>query len=274
LSLKIRNTKDLIAPDSFRFVGLLYGLPGSGKTTWIGTCPAQETGIAACDLGNGNGLLTIADKGIDAIEPENLTELEKFCKGEVFPDKKILVLDNLSTMARTIVKDAALAIPINGSPTRKFGVPDMKDYGTIAEMIRKILVVLIQANPTKHIIVTAHEKYDRPNENDPPGSESRIGPELSGQMFTAAPSMFDFVLRLRTRPVLKNPADAKSRFIQRYFQTQQEVGLIAKARAQAKDKAILDREVIFDLGNNEGTFPDLLKKITDGYRLEGYSGKV
>lgn len=231
----------------------------------MGTCPPEETGIAACDLGTGSGLLPITEKPFDYIEPETLTDLEKFAKGEVFPNKKVLVLDNLSTMTRTLVKDAALAIPINGSAARRFGVPDLKDYGTIAEMVRRILIVLIQANPTKHIIVTAHEKYDRPGENDPPGTESLVGPELSGQLFTAAPSMFDFVLRLRTRSLLRNPADAKSRYSQRFFQTNQQSGVIAKCRATVNKKALLDAEEVFDLDSGAGSFPTLVQKIIAGY---------
>jgi AAA domain len=218
-------------------------------------------------MGTGSGLLPVCERSFAYIEPENLSDLEKFAKGEVFPDKKILVLDNLSTMAKTIIKDAALSIPINGSATRKYGVPDLKDYSTMAEMVRRILIVLINANPTKHILVTAHEKYDRPNENDAPGTESLVGPELSGQLFTAAPSMFDFVLRLRTRSLLRNPSDPKSRYAQRYFQTNQEPGIIAKCRAQVNKKPLLDREELFDLDTGEGSFPALLKKITDGYSV-------
>jgi AAA domain len=232
----------------------------------VGTCPPEDTGIAACDLGTGSGLLPISEKPFDYIEPESLSDLEKFAKGEIFKDKKILVLDNLSTMARTLIKDAALKIPISGSVTRQYGVPDLKDYSVMAEMIRRILIVLISANPTKHIIVTAHEKYDRPNENDAPGTESLVGPELSGQLFTAAPSMFDFVLRLRTRSLLRNPADPKSRFAQRYFQTNQEPGIIAKCRATVNKKALLDREEVFDLDSGAGSFPSLLNKITEGYK--------
>jgi hypothetical protein len=245
---------------------LVYSLPGTGKTTWVGTCPPEDTGIAACDLGAGSGLLPICERAFEYIEPTDLNDLEKFAKGEVFPTKKILVLDNLSTMAKTIVKDAALAIPINGSTTRKYGVPDLKDYSTMAEMVRRIVITLINANPTKHIIVCAHEKYDRPNESDAPGTESLIGPELSGQLFTAAPSMFDFVLRLRTRSLLRNPADAKSRYAQRYFQTNQEPGIIAKCRATVNKKALLDREEPFDLDSGAGSFPSLLDKIIRGYQ--------
>lgn len=264
--MKVQNTRQLIDPSKFRFVGLVYSLAGTGKTTWVGSCPVKETGIAACDLGTGSGLLPIADKGFDYCEPENLVDLEKFAKGEVFPDKKILVLDNLSTMARTIVKDAALAIPRNGDAVRKFGVPDIKDYGAIAEMIRRTLVLLIDGNPDKHILVTAHEKYDRPNENDPPGTQSLIGPELAGQMFLAAPSMFDFVLRLRTRSLLRNPADAKSRYSQRFFETNQKDGVIAKCRAYHDKKSLLDQEEVFDLETGAGGFPALLEKIVKGYQ--------
>jgi len=246
---------------------LLYGLPGSGKTQWIGTCPPEETGIAACETGVGKGLLTIADLGFECCEPENLNELEKFCRGDVFPSKRILVLDSLSSMAKTFVKDAALAIPRKQgeSPKRKLGIPELDDYGSIGEMTRKLINILCQANPTKHIIVTATEKYDRPNENDPPGTESLIGPDLAGQMFLGAPAMFDFVLRLRTRPKLRNPSDAKSRYNERYFLTTQESGVIAKCRSNSKGVPLLDREEIFDLTTGQGSFPYILDKILKGY---------
>ena len=168
-------------------------------------------------------------------------------------------------MARTIVKDAALAIPRNSDAVRKFGVPDMKDYGAIAEIIRRILVTLIHENPTKHILVAAHEKYDRPNENDAPGTESLVGPDLAGQMFLAAPSVFDFVFRLRVRSLLRNPADAKSRYLQRYLQCAPASGVMAKCRAHVKGKQVLDAEEPIDLESGQGTFPQLLEKIKAAY---------
>lgn len=170
-------------------------------------------------------------------------------------------------MARTIVKDAALSIPRNSDAVRKFGVPDMKDYGAISEIIRRILVTLINANPAKNIIVVAHEKYDRPNENDPPGTESLVGPDLAGQMFLAAPSVFDFVFRLRVRSLLSNPADAKSRFLQRYLQCAPAPGVMAKCRAHVGGKSVLDPEEPIDLASGQGTFPALLNKIKAAYTV-------
>lgn len=267
MSLVVKNTKSYIDPKTFRMVALVYGLPGVGKTSWVGTLPPDRTGIAACETGNGKGLLTIAEKGFECVEPENLLELEKFCRGDVFPDKDVLVLDSLSAMTRTLIKDAALKIPrkMGESDKRRMGIPELDDYGAIGEMTRKILVILTGANPSKHIIVTATEKYDRPNENDPPGTESLIGPDLAGQMFLGAPACFDFVFRLRTRPVLRNASDAKSRYSQRYFITQQMSGIIAKCRSNASGKPLLDAEEIFDPSTGAGTFQFFLDKILAGY---------
>jgi hypothetical protein len=267
LSLKIRNTREYIDPDKFRMVALIYSLPGCGKTSWVGTCPPEDTGIAACETGNGKGLLTIADRGFECVEPSDLNELEQFCSGKVFPNKKVLVLDSLSAMYKTFIKDAALKIPrrMGESDKRKLGIPELDDYGAIGEMTRRLLNVFMNANPDKHLIVTATEKYDRPNENDAPGTESLIGPDLAGQMFLGSAAMFDFVLRLRTRPKLRDPKDPKSRYGERYFLTQQESGTIAKCRSNSKGVPLLDREEVFDLTDHRGTFPYLLNKILAGY---------
>lgn len=249
-------------------VAMIYSLSGVGKTSWIGTLDPETTAIAACETGNGKGLLSIADKGFQCIEPENLNELEAFCSGKVFPNKKALVLDSLSAMAKTFIKDAALKIPRRGgeSDKRKLGIPELDDYGSIAEITRKLLNILMGANPDKHIIVTALEKYDRPNENDPPGTDSLIGPDMAGQMFLASPGMFDFVFRMRTRQKLRNAADAKSRYVERYFQTQQAQGVLAKCRSNSNGVSLLAPEEVFDLQTGEGTFPFLIKKILDGYK--------
>lgn len=269
MSLKIRNTKEFIDPEKFRMVALVYGLPGTGKTSWIGTLPPKETGIAACETGLGKGLLSIAERGFECVEPSDLNELEKFCRNEIFPGKKAIVLDSLSAMYKTFIKDAALKIPrrMGESDKRRLGIPELDDYGAIGEMTRRVLNILINSNPDKHIIVTSTEKYDRPNENDPPGTESLIGPDLAGQLFLGAPAMFDFVLRLRTRPKLRDPKDPKTKYSERYFLTQQESGTIAKCRSNSKGVALLDREEIFDQQTGQGSFEYLLNKILKGYSL-------
>lgn len=267
--MKIHNTRDYLNPENFRFVGMIYGLPGTGKTAWIGTCDPKITGIAACETGVGNGLLTIAKQGFDHIIPKNMSDLEQFCNGEVFPDKKILVIDSITAMASTFIKDAVLAIPRGRGDTekRKAGVLELDDYGTLAGFTGKLLNRLLVRNPDKHIIVTAKEKYNRADENDAPGTDSMFGPMLAGSMFSEAPAFFDFVLRMRTRSLLKDPKDAKSRYNQRFFMTDREQGTIAKCRSNnGKGKALLDKEEIIDLETGQGSFDYLINKILAGYR--------
>lgn len=263
MSLTIKRTKDLVTAENFRWKVLVYGLPGVGKTEWM--AGAEDIGVAASETGQGNGLLTVASKDIEYIEPENLRELEAFCKGEVFKGKKARGLDSLTEMNNTFVKAAALAIPRTRgeSAKRNKGVPELDDYGVMGEITRKLLRDLLALDA--HIIVTATERYKGPDAETGQG-ETLIGPELPGQLFTGATAMFDTVLRLKTRQKLRDPRDAKSRYVERYFVTQPDgQGTIAKCRNSINGKPLLEKEEVFDPATGRGTFKYLLDKILAGY---------
>lgn len=263
MSLTLRNSRDLITPDNIKLKILVYGLPGVGKTEFLRSVPGIH--IAACETGQGKGLLTIASAGVPYVEPENLAEIEKVCSGSVFPNASALGIDSLSAMAGTFIKDAALKLPrMKGdSDKRKIGVPELDDYGTMGEMTRKLIARAI-ALPG-HLIVTATERYKGPDPETGQG-ESMIGPDLPGALMAGSSAMFDFVFRLRTRPKLRDPKDAKSRYIERYFVTQPDgLGTIAKCRSSLNGKALLDKEEVFDPESGAGTFPFLLDKILKGY---------
>jgi hypothetical protein len=128
MAMDIKNSKQLLDPKNFKIKMLIYSLPGLGKTQFLGTAndiAPNALGVGACEWGHGKGLLTIADKGIDYVEPENMRDLEAFCKGQIFKDKQVLGLDSLSAMAKTFVKDYALTIPRSrgDSPKRSLGIP-------------------------------------------------------------------------------------------------------------------------------------------------------
>jgi len=272
LSLQIQNTKTLIEPEKLKLKVLVYSLPGCGKTTWAGTAP--NPGFAACETGHGNGLLSIADAGYDYVTPTSLSDFEAFAGGGIFKDKETLVLDSLSAMVKSFIKDFALAIPRKqgDSEKRRKGVPELDDYGVMGEITRRTLGRLIDCNPDKHIIVTATERYDKP---DPENGQAEliIGPDLPGQMFLGSTAMFDIVLRLRTRPMLRDKNDAKSRYTERYFITQSDgKGTVAKCRNNVTLKPLLEQEEIFDPATGKGTFMDLLNKIRKGY-IDSLKGK-
>jgi len=262
MSLIIRNTNEIIKPAGFKFKLLVFGLPGSGKTLFASG--ARNPGIAACETGSGKGLLTVADRGMDFVEPTTYADFEAFCSGQIFKDKDTLVVDSLSDMVKTFIKDHALTFPRakGESPKRRAGVPELDDYGVMGELTRRLLRRLLDQD--KHIVVTATMRIDKPDAESGQG-EMLIGPDLPGQMFLGAPAMFDFVFYLRTRPMLRDPKDAKTRYSERYFQTEQAASILSKCRGTKDGKAILAAEEIFDPASGRGTWEMLYKKLTDGY---------
>lgn len=261
MSLALKNTRDLVKPENFKAKILVYAMPGSGKTTFLGT--AKDVLIGACETGEGSGLLPLADKGINYTQLSSYDDFGVFCSG-AFTKKveaegtkvDVLGLDSLSDMARTFIKDKALSFPRKqgDSQKRHAGVPELDDYGVIAELTRRHLRMLIEQG--KHVVVTALMKFDKA---DPEKGEtdSWIGPDLAGQMFLGAPAMFDLVLCLRSEK------GAKGRI--RYFITDTEGSYIAKCRPSLVNVQLLDKREPFNLETGEGTFPRLMEKILTKY---------
>lgn len=265
MSLTIRNTRELIDPAKLKLKMLIYALPGSGKTTFLSSVPG--IGVAACETGHGKGLLSIASAGLDFVEPTSVTEFEAVCAGKVFPDHPAVGVDSLSDMTRTFIKEYALAMPrVRGnSLKRQAGVPELDDYGVMGEKTRSLLRKLLDQD--KHVVVTATLRVDKPSAEEPSaaGQPTLIGPDLPGQMFLGSMAMFDLVLCLRTRSVLRDPRDAKSRYNQHYFITQSQGAFQAKNRLGIDGKSFLPAEVPFDVASGEGTFPYFLKKAREEY---------
>lgn len=253
MSLVIKNTRDLINPKDFKLKVLVFGLYGSGKTTFMSTFPNLGAGV--CETGHGKGALSAATKEFDYTDLASYADFDAFCSGTIFKDKESLGLDSLSEMVKTFIKDKALAIPRSKGETQKrqLGVPELDDYGVMGELTRKLVRKLL--DQPKHIVVTSGLRIDKPDADTGQG-ETLIGPDLSGQMFLGSTAMFDLCLCLRTRSVLRDPKDAKSRYTQRYFLTENNgSGILAKNRLSVQGgKSFLPSEVIFDPDTNQGTF--------------------
>lgn len=268
MSLEIQNTSTITTPENFRFVALIYALPGTGKSTWAASAP--NPGIIACETGNGAGLLSVADKNLDFVTPTSFAEWETACGGTLFKDKDTLVIDSVSEMYRTFIKDYALTIPRSRgeSPKRRLGVPELDDYGTMGEILRRTARKIIDTNPDKHIIFTATEKYDKADPENGQ-AETLIGPDLPGAMMLGCTAMFDFVLRMRVRSKLRNPQDAKTRYIERYLISQPDgQGSIVKCRGNKPDGSgtpLLDAEEVVNPATGVGMIPFLLDKLIKGY---------
>jgi AAA domain-containing protein len=249
----------LISPSSLKLKILLTGRPGVGKTSWAATAP--NPGIAACETGHGDGLLSVAAKGLAYIQPSTLWDFEAICTGGVFKDKDTIVLDSLSAMVKTFIREYAVAMPRRGvdSPKRKAGVPELDDYMVIAEVTRRLLSALLDLD--KNIIVTALEK----TEKDENGVITGIGPDLPGQLFLGAPALFDGAYYLKTRSKLRIPGQATSRYTEHYLITGADGVHIAKERNNTGGVSPLAYEEVFDVKTGQGDFTYIRNKILASY---------
>lgn len=269
MALVLKNTKDLLNPEKFKLKILIYGLHGSGKTTFLSTVP--NIGIGASETGFGKGMLGLAGENLDYTEINSYDDFDSFCSGTVYKEKSAYGLDSLSDIVKTYVKAKALSFPRQKGESlkRNAGCPEIDDYGVMGELTRKLLRKLIDTD--KHIVVTSGLRIDKPDPENGQG-EMLIGPDLAGQMFLGSTAMFDLVLCTRTRPVLDRAGDAKSRRTEYYFITNSPGnGIIAKNRLGVKGgKSFLPQEVVINIDKEHpeketGTFPWLLKTALDAY---------
>lgn len=269
MPLKLQNTRELVAPDKLRLKILIYGFPGSGKTTFLASSNNPEKNLrlltGSCETGHGRGLLSVAYAGFDFCELNNYAEFEEFCTGVPGKGYDVIGLDSLSWANKTFVKDKALSMPRakGESQKRALGIPEIDDYGTMGELSRKLIQRLI--DQPQHVVVTAGLRIDRPDADN--GGETLVGPDLPGQMFLGSTAMFDLVLCMRTRSVLRDPRDAKSRYTERYFVTENTGGILAKNRLSVSDKGLsfMPSEVIVNLEKGQGTFGWILDQAQVAY---------
>ena len=268
MPLHIKNSKTLISPDNFKLKVLITGLSGSGKTTWASGTP--NPGYAACETGYGNGILPVANKGIDFCEPSSYDELVQVCTGQIFKDKQSVVLDSFSEICKTSVKDKALSVPrkFGDSVKRELGVAELDDYQVMGEIGRRLLRQILLLD--KHVVVTSLFRPFAPAEFNEKGVQTRGekigGPDLPGSLALGVAAMFDHVLHLNIRSAVRKGKDGKDeRYPQRILTTVGSDKLLAKSRSSIDDAQILPGEIVFDPATGTGTWADIFKRISDFY---------
>lgn len=261
--MELKNTNSLVTPESLKWKVLVIGRPGVGKTTWLSGVPG--IGIAACETGHGSGLLSIAHDGVDFVEPKTFTDFRSICLNtfQPFQSKTAIGLDSLTAMTKSFIKDHVLTnFPSRNQKEalrRQAGVMTGFDYGDCADVTRTLLNQLL--GQQRHVVVTCLEK----TEKDENGVVTSIGPDLPGQLALGAPALFDTVLYLKARKVLRDPRDPRSAYYERYFVTSADGVHVAKDRNSAGSRAFLSPEEIFDPTTGAGTFNTLFKKILAGH---------
>lgn len=265
MALQIRKSRELISPDKLKLKVLLVAPPGFGKTTWIANTPKPLLGVS--EEGHGKGLLSVAYKDLDYVELNSYEDFDSFCSGSVLKGYETGACDSLSNVARTLVKSKALSVPRTKGESlkRTLGVPELDDYGTMGELTRKLTKKLI--DQPQHVVCTATVRINAPDPEERPfQTDTMIGPDFPGSMFLGSTAMFDIVLNGRERICLRDPKDAKSRYKERYWLTENQGGFLAKNRLCVDEAgSFLPTELVYDLEKNTGTFDDIYRRAVEAY---------
>src|SRR5258708_29903229 len=131
MALILHNTRDLLNPEKFKLKILVYGLHGSGKTTFLSTVP--NIGIGASETGFGKGLIGLAGEDLDYTEINSYEDFDSFSSGAVYKEKSAYGRDSLSEIVKTYGKAKALSVPrLKGESVKgNAGCPEIEDYGVM-----------------------------------------------------------------------------------------------------------------------------------------------
>jgi hypothetical protein len=189
-----------------RFVGILWGPVGSGKTPLAATAPGRITYL----MFDVDGWKTIAHlKHVDVIDLsgqddkiidqfENISSVEANLKPFFDdPEQSTLVLDSI-----TSYMDKALTrgiVRVGSTPKERPTnlAPGLRGYGARAMLIRQAVMNLhaLCARYGKHFILTAHEKQDL----NADGTVSEITMLLGGEAYVQVPKNFSEVWRVSNK---------------------------------------------------------------------------
>lgn len=249
--LGVRNTKDLITPDT-KMCELNYAPAKWGKTTYAATLDGmtkavhgKPTLIIAVECADGGGTMSIRKCGVDFVQPTTLAKLDEVI-GLLGSDEEYggVVLDNTYDVVKSFVQPYALSLPCRENvSTRKEGVPTRSDYQVMGELLRTRLtrLVALTVHPNlkvrKHLLVTGLLK----KKEDENGVISFIGPDLPGAMATSSPAVFQTV----TSITVKNEVVGGQRTTKRLLQVSPNAGgmIVGDRMGVLPDQCELDKLV-------------------------------
>ena len=218
-NLEIRNTRDLIGPDT-RICTLLYSPAKFGKTELASSLSEITTKyrgkpclVIACEVAEGGGTMSISRKGLDYVTPSNFNEMEGLI-AQLATDETYggVILDNATDYVIRIVRPHALKFPAKERVlgAREVGVPVRSDYQVMAEVARQHLNKLVSLTNKniperyrKDLIVTALEK----ERTDDEGNLTSITPDFPGALANVATALFQSVVSIKIKQkVVPDPA--------------------------------------------------------------------
>ena len=186
--MELLNTKDLNM-SNIRLAAGVYGVAGSGKTTFGSTFPSP------CFLDTDEGLLSIRGKDVAYFDLRQqaswyLKIKEALQLAGTNPNIKSIIVDSMTGVATAGMEYTQI---VNKNVGKK---PNFDDWAGFANTITDFIVLLKSYN--KHVLIICHENTDK-DENT-----GRVWclPAIQGQMKFKLPNYFDefYHAEVETRP--------------------------------------------------------------------------
>ena len=171
------NIQKVMPGPPSRLTVLVYGAPGGGKTWLGGTFPNPL--FIDCQ----GGMLTVRNKGVSAIVPNDYNDLLQCAIRENVEGFGTIVLDTATEAARLVTEFTTKA--------SNHEIPQLQDWMQVIERMRQLLRKLLDL--PMHVVVTAEEGF---NKDEDTGRMS-YGPSLPGKLFGEAGALFDCVFHVR-----------------------------------------------------------------------------
>lgn len=167
---------------------LIYGEPGTGKTTFAGTAPSP----LVIDVERGSRSLLNVDNPVDVMEFVSIKQVEGAVQllkdgNSNFDKYETIVMDSITEMQARLI-DQQLRELGGGAPVYK---ADWGVYGANTQRLR-MLVSSFRDIP-KNLICTAHAK----TEKDDQTGLTRMAPALTPALLKTVTGTFDIVAYLR-----------------------------------------------------------------------------
>jgi len=177
---------------------LVYGEPGSGKTTFAGTCIKKFKPII---LSAESGLLSLRDMGdFDYIKIEKFQDLIDAHDYLALKDNPYdtVIIDSLTEIQQECMAHIIQSKDDEVVALGDYKLPNIKDWGALGSVMTKTIKYF--RNMDKNLIVTA--LADRVTNEET--LETKIQPSLQGKLKDTVAAYFDEVLYLHTRERIKD----------------------------------------------------------------------
>ena len=163
----------------------IYGPNGIGKTHLAATSPGKK--LFLNDNGNWETLFKFPKAEWDVVEfPKKWKDMVSMWSDPLLDQYDVLVMDNITGVARTLLMDAVTFIPADKAGRVSPESPGLRDYALASERLKSLMAAFKERRSKQHVIAIGHERIDK---DDVTGAQT-YGPAAPGSVPAHILSLF------------------------------------------------------------------------------------